>query len=224
VISAHTFVWLYFFNLLPSLSRLGMEQGLGRFQELMSTSMRLVCWVALGGATIGTLLSPFIIGLIYGPDFAEASRPFAVMVWVLAAAFVSGHHRFALIALSLQREEFWASVAGALVSVGGCLALGSSLTPLSAAAIFVLAETTTLVAATAFLKRSVPHLRVLDGLMRPLLVTLLGALLLRAWSPSSVVAAGVLMGAVYLGAIVALERDGIRRLVAIRESVEGARS
>ena len=221
VISAHTFVWLYFFNLLPSLSRLGMEEGLARFQELMSTSMRLVGWVAIGGATIGSLLSPLIIGLVYGPAFAEATTPFAVMVWVLAAAFVSGHHRFGLIALSLQREEFWASVAGALVSLGGCLALGSNLTPVSAAATFVAAETTTLVVATFFLKRSVPHLRVLDGILRPLLVTLLGAMLVRSWPPSSVVAAGVLMGAVYLCAIVTLERDGVRRLVTMRSGVNG---
>ena len=220
IISAHTFVWLYFFNLLPSLSRLGTEEGLARFQDLFSTSMRLVAWVAIGGAAVGTVLAPIVIEIVYGSEFAAASTPFAVMVWVLAAAFVSGHHRFGLIALSLQREEFWASVAGAAVSVIGCLALGDRLTPLVAAVIFVSAESTTLLAATILLKRRVGHLRVLDGLLRPLLFTLVGVALLRSWSPESALLGAGALATVYLLAIVGLERDGVRRLVAIRSGAE----
>jgi O-antigen/teichoic acid export membrane protein len=216
VIAVHTFVWLYYFNLLPSLSRLGTEAGLVRFQELFTTSMRLVGWIALCGASLGSALAPVLIPLVYGEGMAAASAPFAVMVWVLAAAFVSGHHRFSLIALSLQKEEFWASVAGAAVSVGGCLVLGSRLTPASAAWVFVAAETTTLVAATLFLRRSVPGFAVLAGLGRPVVFTLAGSALALLWAPgSTLVLAGALAG-LYVVGVIALERDGVARLLALR--------
>jgi O-antigen/teichoic acid export membrane protein len=219
VIAVHTFVWLYFFNLLPSLSRLGTEPGLARFRGLFTTSMRLVAWVAICGATLGSVLAPALIPLVYGQGLAAAAGPFAVMVWVLAAAFISGHHRFGLIALSLQKDEFWASVAGAAVSVGGCLALGARLTPMSATWIFVAAETTTLVAASALLRRSVPGLRAFAGIGRPLAFGLAGAALVALWSPSSPWLAGLALAAFYGAAVVTLEREGLQTLVAIRSGV-----
>ena len=224
VISVHTFVWLYYFNLLPSLSRLGTEPGLERFQELFTTSMRLVAWVALAGATVGTLLAADMIPLVYGEAFVEGSAPFAVMVWVLAAGFVSGHHRFSLIALSRQTEEFWASLAGAAVALGGCVFLGLSgdLTKIASAWIFVAAEFTTLLAATGLLARTVPELRVLVGLTRPIGFTVLGVLLLFVWSPaSSVLAAAALVG-LYGAGIIAFERDDLRRLLAIRRATQSS--
>ncbi|HEX9564433.1 MAG TPA: oligosaccharide flippase family protein, partial [Gemmatimonadaceae bacterium] len=66
VIALHTFVWLYFFNLLPSLSRLGTERGLERFGDLFTTSMRLVGWVAICGASLGSVLAPVLIPAVYG--------------------------------------------------------------------------------------------------------------------------------------------------------------
>lgn len=222
VIAVHTFVWLYFFNLLPSLSRLGMEAGLARFQELFTTSMRLVGWVAICGAAVGSVLAPVLIPLVFGEDLAAGSVPFAVMVWVLAAAFVSGHHRFSLIALSLQRDEFLSSVAGAAVSVVGCTALGVAgrLTPMSSAAIFVVAESTTLLTAVAFLRRAVPGLPMFGGLARPAAFTVLGLLLVGVWAPASPITAAVALGALYGTAIVVLERDDLRRLISIRGGIE----
>ncbi|MEQ1857764.1 MAG: oligosaccharide flippase family protein [Longimicrobiales bacterium] len=220
VIAVHTFVWLYFFNLLPTLSRLGTDPQLTGFQDVFTTSMRLVGWVALCGASIGAALAPVLIPLVYGDGLAVAADSFQVMVWVLAAAFVSGHHRFGLIALSRQNAEFSASIAGALVSVGGCLALGSRLTPVAAAWIFVAAETTTLIAASVLLGRSVPQLRVVAGLARPLVFTGTAGLLLRLWSPASPLVAAAALVVVYLAGIAVLERDGLRRLLTFRSALE----
>lgn len=220
VISAHTFVWLYFFNLLPSLSRLGTEAGLGSFQDLFTTSMRLVAWIALCGASIGSALAPVLIPLVYGRNMAAASTPFAIMVWMLAAAFVSGHHRFSLIALSLQREEFLTSAVGAAVSVAACLLLGSRLSPFAAAWIFVGSELTTFVAATAYLGLKVPEIRVLSGLSRPFAFAAAGSLMLWLWSPSSPLVKAAALGVFYLVGIVAFERNDARRLIAIRTRLE----
>jgi O-antigen/teichoic acid export membrane protein len=216
VIALHTFVWLYFFNLLPSLSRLGADPELGGFRQLFTTSMRLVGWVALCGASLGAALSPVLIPMVYGEGFVAASGPFATMVWVLAAAFVSGHHRFSLIALSLQREEFLASAAGATVAVAGCIALGSVLTPVLAAWIFLAAETTTLVFASGFLYRAVPSVSPFGGLGRPAMVAALGTTAVAVWSPPSALIAAGALGALYLAALAALERDGVRELISLR--------
>jgi len=215
VIAVHTFVWLYFFNLLPTLSRLGTEEGLSQFRYVFTTSMRLVGWIALCGASLGSLSAPALIPLVYGDNLAPASAPFGVMVWMLAAAFVSGHHRFSLIALSLQRQEFWASVIGAIVSVVMCFAFGSRLTPWNAAWIFVGAETITFLAAAAFLKRSVPTVPAFAGLARPLAFTVAAMALVHLWSPGSALLATAAVAGLYAVAIVAFERDGVLELVAL---------
>jgi O-antigen/teichoic acid export membrane protein len=216
VIAVHTFVWLYFFNLLPTLSRLGTEPGLAGFQEVFTASMRLVGWIAACGASIGSIIAPVLITLVYGADLAAAAVPFSIMVWVLTAAFVSGHHRFSLIALSFQKTELWASLAGAGVSVVACLVLRARLTPVWAAWIFVLAEATTLIVAASLLKGSVPQIHVLAGLLRPLSFALAGTLLVLTWSPAPRVATALGLGAIYLSAIILLERRDLRRIVAIR--------
>lgn len=222
VIAVHTFVWLYFFNLLPTLSRLGTQPGLADLREVFNTSLRLVGWVAICGASIGAILAPALIPLVYGQGLAAASQPFAIMVWVLTAAFVSGHHRFTLIALSFQKEEFWASVAGAVVSVGICVALGPRLTPLTAAWVFVAAEATTLVVANGLLRTVAPQLGGFSPLMRPVAFVLLGNVLVRAWSPASPWMAAAALMALYLSGIALLERDGVRRVLALRAGPERA--
>jgi O-antigen/teichoic acid export membrane protein len=220
VIAAHTFVWLYFFNILPSLSRLGTEEGLLRFRDFFATSLRLVGWVALCGAALGTVLAPVLIPAIYGENFSVAAEPFAVMVWMLTAAFVSGHHRFSLIALSLQRDEFWASAAGAAVSVLACLWLGGALTPQSAAWVFVVAEATTLAFAAGFLARSVRGLPFVSVLARPVALTAAAMAVIHLWLSDAPLVAAAGLAASYAVAVGALERDGVRRLLAVRRLAE----
>jgi O-antigen/teichoic acid export membrane protein len=220
VIAVHTFVWLYFFNLLPSLSRLATIPGLERFRELFATSMWLVAWVALCGASVGSALAPAVIPLIYGASLDAASAPFAIMVWMLAAAFVSGHHRFSLIALGRQREEFLASVAGASASVLACGVLGVRLTPALSAWVLVVGETVTLATAAVLLHRSVPRVHTMAGLARPVATTVLAFALLRAWSPGSPLLAAAALGGTYAAAMLVLERGGLRRVRAIRGGAE----
>ncbi|HEX7477001.1 MAG TPA: oligosaccharide flippase family protein [Polyangiales bacterium] len=173
VVSLHTFVWLYFFNLLPSISRVAVIEERAAYRRLITASFTLVSWVVLLGASLGTVLAPALIPLVYGPGLAAASGPFAVMVWMLAAAFLSGHHRFSLIAWKHQTHEFWAAAIGALVSLAGSAILGHALTPASAALVFVCAEVTTLICAHLMLANTVEALPLLALLGAPLLCTAL---------------------------------------------------
>ena len=60
LIALHTFVWLYYFNLLPSLSR-AWEQGSEKFSALIRSSMRIVVPISLLSGLVWVLLSRFVM-------------------------------------------------------------------------------------------------------------------------------------------------------------------
>ncbi len=159
-VSLHTFVWLYFVNLLPSMSRFVAAKDRAAWRNLSETSMSLVAWTVVPVLLVGFALAPVLIPMIYGETFGPAVGLFQVLVWMLFFAFLSGHHRYGLIAFREQRSEMKASAAGVVVSAGGAvllLAVGA-LTPLHAALLVVAGEATTLVFAGRMLTRRVERL------------------------------------------------------------------
>jgi O-antigen/teichoic acid export membrane protein len=125
LMALHTFVWLYFFNLLPSISRcvaLPHEQLL----ELMHRSLRFAAWIGLFGAALLTVVSPQLLTLIYGPAFRAASHSFAILAWMLPVAMLSGHHRYILIAYNRQGQL----LACTALSAAAAVVLGFALVPL----------------------------------------------------------------------------------------------
>jgi O-antigen/teichoic acid export membrane protein len=172
IVALHTFVWLYFFNLLPSIARVARPDALDDYRRLLRASFELVAWVVLAGACVGSSLAPWLIPLVYGERLgALASGPFGWMLWMLVAAFLSGHHRFSLIAFERQRRELLGSVAGACFTLGCCLVLRSALTPELAAGIFVCSETLVLLVAAGLLRAELGALGLLRPLVGPLLAT-----------------------------------------------------
>lgn len=114
VIALHTFVWLYFFNLLPSLSRAAATPAV--FRDLIRRSLAVTAWGGFGVALAATLLSDILLPLVFGSRFAAAGRPFAVLVWMIPIAMVSGNYRYALIASGRQTLEFYCTLVAAVVS------------------------------------------------------------------------------------------------------------
>jgi O-antigen/teichoic acid export membrane protein len=115
-IALHTFVWLYFANLLPSFSR-AWNLGGDRFSELIGNSMRIVVPAGLLGAVLWTLAAPLAMSTAYGQDFLHGA---AALQWLSGACFaaaISGHYRFGLIAAGCQNKEMWASAFGAGTAV-----------------------------------------------------------------------------------------------------------
>jgi PST family polysaccharide transporter len=129
VLALHTFVWLYFFNLLPALSR-ALGDSLGTWRDLarrsLGTSMWLACLIALGG----TLLAPLVIRVVYGEGFAPAVLPLRIVIWMVPVAWLSGHFRYTLIAGGRQGLEcagaVLAAAAGAILAVLWVPAAGSA--------------------------------------------------------------------------------------------------
>jgi O-antigen/teichoic acid export membrane protein len=122
VLALHTFVWLYFFNLLPALSRAlatADEDWRSLTRRSLRTSMWLACFVALSG----TVFAPFIVQTVYGPEYRAAALPLQIVVWMIPLASFSGHFRYSLIAAGEQRWEFYALAATVVVTVSGAWAL-----------------------------------------------------------------------------------------------------
>lgn len=116
MVAAHTFVWLYYFNLLPSLSR-AWQQDHAAFAGLVRQSFHGVIWLAAAGGLLWAVLAPPAVTLVYGAAFAPAGLTLQLLAGVCVAAALSGHYRFGLIAAGRQTNEMLVSVWGALVAV-----------------------------------------------------------------------------------------------------------
>jgi len=205
IIAIHTFVWLYFVNLLPSFSRLARAEDGTSFDRLTATSLRLVGWIVVTGGIVGGVIATPLFR-IYSPKYPAAAALFAIMVWMIAFAFISGHHRYCLIAFRRQQDEMKASLAGCIVSVAGCLFAGSTLTPTIAAVIFVTAEATTLAAAWFYCRTSARPIAILRPLAGPLLAgaAAFGAVFL--WAGAYPLLAGACVVVIQFAALVVIDR------------------
>jgi O-antigen/teichoic acid export membrane protein len=116
VMALHTFVWLYFFNMIPNLSR-ELHHSVESWRELVHRSMNVSMWPPCFVALGGTLLGPVIVNTVYGGEYGAAVVPFQIAIWMIPVAWWSGHFRFSLIASGHQHLEFGASVVGALTTV-----------------------------------------------------------------------------------------------------------
>ena len=112
VIALHTFVWMYYFNIYPSISRC-TQQTPEALQQLMGKSIQVTSWSAVFIGTTGTLLAEPLMTIVYGSQFGEAAIAFQVLVWLVAASLISGHYMYSLIAFNKQWLELSSAVCGA---------------------------------------------------------------------------------------------------------------
>lgn len=186
IISLNAFIWLYFFNLYPSLARATDQQArsVGDFEALSRISFRLTAWLGILGGLLGTLFATPVCRLAYGADFEMAALPFAVLVWVLPLHLLSGHARFALIAAGHQRQELIAQAVGVALTLGlGIVAIERG-GAMGAAVTMVASAFLVWLVAHAFASRRVGRLPLFGPLLRP------GAAALAAIALMSVLPAG----------------------------------
>ena len=117
VISVHTFVWLYFFSIYPTLVRTAREP-LERLQRFTERSLRATAWLGVTFALATTLLAEPVSRVAFGPRFGDAAGALSVLVWVIPISLLSGHARFTLIAYGHQRGELLSAAAGTVVTLG----------------------------------------------------------------------------------------------------------
>jgi O-antigen/teichoic acid export membrane protein len=125
LMALHTFVWLYFFNLLPSISRC-TGQPREHLLRLMDRSVRFAAWTGLFLAAALTVLADNVLRIVFGWNYAAAGSTFSILVWMLPVAMLSGHHRYILIAYRRQKQLLHCTTVSAVVAV----VLGLALVPL----------------------------------------------------------------------------------------------
>jgi PST family polysaccharide transporter len=179
VMALHTFVWLYFFNLLPSLARSAALPG-ERLGSLVRRSLTVTTWGGVLVAVIFTLFGGKLVALVYGDNFAGAARPLAVLAWIIPAALLSGHYRYTLIACNLQRLEFYCTAGAGVAAAGLGLVLIPGFGAWGAAWALLAAQLVNLALAYYAVRCYVVQIPFLVSLVRPLLAAAAGLVLLRA--------------------------------------------
>ena len=116
LIALHTFVWLYYFNLFPSMSRSWMA-GTEEFSGLIRNSIRLVGVASILIGIVWVALAPMLTVIAYGHDFVRSGPALQWMAGVWIAAAISGHYRFGLIAAGFQNKEMISSAVGAATAI-----------------------------------------------------------------------------------------------------------
>jgi O-antigen/teichoic acid export membrane protein len=116
VIALHSFVWMYFVNLYPSISRC-TQQSADTLQRLVGKSLQVTSWSAIFIGAIGTLLAKPLLNFVYGPQYDDAAIAFQSLIWLVAFTLISSHYMYTLIAYSKQWLELLSAVLGALINI-----------------------------------------------------------------------------------------------------------
>ncbi|MEO6224084.1 MAG: oligosaccharide flippase family protein, partial [Vicinamibacterales bacterium] len=196
VLAVQVFVYLYFYNLLPSLAS-ELAEGTHGWRRLMQRSIGTSLWPACLIALGGTLFAPILIPAVYGPAFSAAIVPFQIAIWMIPAAWFNGHFRFSLVAAGQQWWEFLVAIGTAVVTITAGLVLSYHYGSIGAAsALLVGGITNTILAAAAANRRvgSVPVLSSAGPALLAVAVSLaLGAGISVAAGPLSGTVAGCLL-------------------------------
>jgi O-antigen/teichoic acid export membrane protein len=168
VLALHTFVWLYFFNVLPSLARTS-AQPLAELRTFLQASLRLTAWAVVFLGVVVSALSEPIVTTLYGPAFQPAASALPVLIWLVPLAAMSGHYRYVLIGHGKQRRELAASASGAIVSIALGVSMAGSFGMLGMAVALVASEGVIWALAYAFVRQTVMSIPVATVLWKPLL-------------------------------------------------------
>jgi O-antigen/teichoic acid export membrane protein len=168
ILALHTFVFLYFFNMLPNLAR-ELAVGVEPWRDLVSRSMRSSMWPALLIAVGGTLIAPLLVPIIFGAAYVQAVLPFQIAVWMIPVTWFSGHFRFSLIAGGHQRWEFAVSAITAVVTVASAIVFVRLWSSAGAAAALLTGGVVNAALAFAAMRRTIGDMP-LAGCVRPALV------------------------------------------------------
>jgi len=218
VMASHTFVMLYFFNLLPSISRCaGLPSE--HLLKLSDDSLRLTAWTGFFAAPVLGVLAPQVMTLVYGASFRGGWPSFAVLVWVLPMAMLSGHHRYILIAYNHQKRLLVFTSISAAVAVVLAFVLIPPYKGLGAAWALLIANIVLFVLAYFGVRRYVFEVPVLRQLLAPLTALGLAALVCLVVARWNLYAAVLSAAAVYVG--VFLKSDGPKLIFFVQSVARG---
>lgn len=221
LVAMHAFIWLYYFNLLPAMAR-SWREGKLEFAALLGDSMRIVGWAAITGGWLWIVLSPVVMGVVYGNQYVAAVPVLQWMGGVAVLAALSGHFRLGLIACGYQKDELATAALGAAVALF-LIPIGFSLKgPAGAAAGLVVAEAVVWLSAWALAVHRMGALNHGVTLVRPLVSVVMVSLcawLLPLRAPIAQAVVGLLLLIVVGLLLDPILRVMMRRLIGLQPRV-----
>jgi O-antigen/teichoic acid export membrane protein len=196
LMALHTFVWLYFFNLLPSISRVVPEPK-GVLLNLMNQSIPFAAWTSILVSFLGTVLANDLLSLVYGKAFSGAGTAFSILIWVLPLAMLSGHHRYTLLAYNLQTRLLYCTTISAVLAMTLGLTLVKRFGASGAAWALVSANALNLALVYDSVRRNVVHIPILQHLTMPLASLAIAIFIFRSFSAENVWLAAFAAALVY---------------------------
>jgi O-antigen/teichoic acid export membrane protein len=167
LMALHTFVWMYFINLLPSISRCA-EKPLETLHRLMEQSIGFGVATCLYVAFVITVLARTVMQLAYGSEFAGGGKSLAILAWLLPIAMLSGHYRYTLIAYGQSSVLLTCTVVSAVTTVLCGVGLVPKFGATGAATALLVGNLTNLGLAFWGVKRSIAHVPFLRKIFLPL--------------------------------------------------------
>jgi O-antigen/teichoic acid export membrane protein len=222
LMALHTFVFLYFFNLLPSISRCA-GQPHTVLRKLMDHSVRFAAWTSIFVAFLLTILSREVVTMVYGDNFAQAQASIVVLAWILPVAMLSGHHRYILIAYNLQDKLLRCTLASAALAIAIGPALVWSYGDVGAAWALLIANTVQFALAYYYVRKHVTRVAFRGHLWRPLAALAVGFVLFYGVKPlqNPWMAAGIAASVYSVALLVCNGRDAMRLLRSVLGSPRG---
>ncbi len=211
-ISLHTFVWLYFVNLLPSLTRAAQDRrGL---PDLLNASLTVSSWGALLVALLGIIAAGPLVDRSYGAGFHSAVPVLATLIMIIPIMMISGHYRYLLVAAGQQEWLMrWSLLAAGVTLITAVLA--SRVGSLGAACAILAGGLVQLVLTYRAVCRHVVDLPFWTPLARPCLAYCVAVGLNLVLAPASPVAAALVSPAAFLLALWIFERRRLLHGVAL---------
>ncbi len=210
VLALHTFVWMYFFNLYPSISRCSQHSPI-TLQSLAGNSLQLTSWAGVLIGALGVAFAPPFISFVYGPSYGETVICFQMLIWLIPLAFINGHYMYTLIAYNRP----WLELSSAVFGGGASLLLNLCLIPrygVVGAALGVLgSEASVLALNHYFVRKRIVTISFGRFLVRPIIAGSFALGMLRLISPANFWITGALALSICLFFLCLLQPDLVRR-------------
>ena len=204
VVALHTFVWMYFFNIYPSISRCTRQEP-EAFQNLLGKSLKVTSWCAVFIGSAGTLFAEPLIQTVYGTQYDAAAKSFQVLVWYLSIILVSGHYMYALFAYNKQKLELASALCGSVFSFVLIIALIHKYNFMGAAYAIVCVETLIWLLNYYFTRVNIAVVPFFSHLIKPLFAGLVMIVLVKLIPPLNIFLLGAIACLLYGSGLLILQ-------------------
>jgi O-antigen/teichoic acid export membrane protein len=207
----------YFLGLFPALARTYTESPQA-FRALVERSLRLAASAAIPFGLAGTLLAQPIMGLLFGPAYANAVPALQILAWAAALVMVRGTYRQAFNAMHKPHLDLRCAGTSVVLSVVLNFLLIPRYSIIGAAVSTLVAEALWLTLAAYTFSRHALPMRLLPSLWQPALASVVMGVAVIMAQPLSWGVRALLGGLAYCVTFLLLDDTLVRSALVTRKA------